>query len=1105
MLAAFTACQKDEGLVSDTTAASSFTVTIPQSGVQSRAVTDAFGTGTSANRCILEIYHGDKLYDRIEKGVSAKKVTFDNLRLVSSQTYDFVFWADCAEGSEGCFTDKVYNTANLKSITEKGEFVGNSDERDAFFYHETISVNGSFTRDNITLKRPFGLLVVKTNDLNEIKDEALKPTGYEVAFKGLPTTFNALTGEVSGSADVTYTSEELAKNDGTISMDFLWATESEAALSDFSMTFLNNGTEICTNDAFTNIPIRRNYRTMVSGNLLTKKGTISVTIDPNFDPESPIEKVIAEVESAADVKAALESGATDIIVKNLANTAGNEIVIPQIYATDNDVKISLTLPETSNPVTVKYDDQASGTEGNTEAPANITITANTTGKLTIDTPESTVILNGSFGEIDATTAGNTLIVPEDVAIGKLILKKGNVKLYGTVEVIAKDASYTGTIYRCIGSQKSFDNLVADKVSEYSEILIEEAAGTIDGKAAMLTRQMTVSAPVTVSNLNIAVDYKGAYGLKLVEGATNVVMDRLTVSSTKTADRTAWIEGNKTNCTFTNSTFLVPMGTSDKSGLNLSPQTAETEMTVVLDNVLISTANERINVNKNTDYPYTDEIKNTVPSYSRGITIGQKDGTTTEIEGARVNLTIRNSAIERLYYSINVTKNWVAANVTVENSVFDGRASLNFWGQSSNQQHYTFKGSKLIGRNWFGGPTEEFATLVFNQECRNFNVTLDNCDVVSDNNPQTNTNRQYMASMRSNYRNTLAMKNGTQFREVSNPRLEHAVDFNSNAWINEITWDDTFKITGAEGATVLPSGIWSGYASSAPGKAIDGKYYIGTAEQLATWVSQKTGGDAVLVRDLDLAGKAWPVSLETKAITGNFDGGNHTISNLSCSTTLVEADGANGLAWDNKKQNAGLFGCYNGTIKNLTIDGAEIYGSRSGVLVGRLDGGTVDNCHVKNAKVTGGAQKNAAFIGFVSGPQGDVTISDCTLTDASVSPDQNPPAGDATCMAGGFIGYMQSLNGNVTVRNNTLTNVSVESGNLWDASDECASHTFIGNIINISKAKKVVTLDGNQLINCKLTAIQTGRTTEFFGFYYTTASANYPVLNPIIVNGKTIVE
>ncbi|WP_418744519.1 DUF6562 domain-containing protein [Alistipes dispar] len=458
-----TACQKDEGVVSDTTSSSSFTVTIPQNGT--RAVTDDFGAGTSANRCILEIYRNDKLYNRIEKGVTGETVTFDDLRLVAQQTYDFVFWADCAEGSEGSFTDKTYNTANLKSITEIGPFVGNSDERDAFFAHETFEVTGSFSRP-VTLKRPFGLLVVKTNDLNEIRDEALKPTGYEVAFKGLPTTFNALTGEVSGSADVSYKATEFAKTDGTISMDFLWATESGAALSDFTMTFYNGGTEICTNDAFTNIPIRRNYRTNVSGNLLTRKGTISVTIDPEFDENSPIEKVIAEVESAADVKAALESGATDIVVKNLTNAAGNEIVIPQIYATDNNVKISLTLPETSNPVTVKYDDRTGGT-GNTEAPANITITANTTGKLTINTPESTVTLQGSFGEIDATTAGETLIVPKGVTVKTLNVNKGNVEIYGAVENIdfsKADAVYKVTVY-AVGDAKTLAKavqLVAEK-------------------------------------------------------------------------------------------------------------------------------------------------------------------------------------------------------------------------------------------------------------------------------------------------------------------------------------------------------------------------------------------------------------------------------------------------------------------------------------------------------------------------------------------------------------------------------------------------------------------------------------------------------------------
>lgn len=303
-----TACQKDEGLVSDVATTSSFTVTIPQSGVQTRAVTDAFGTGTSVNRCILEIYHGDKLYDRIEKGVSGKTVTFDNLRLVSSQTYDFVFWADCAEGSEGNFTDKVYNTANLKSITEIEPFVGNSDERDAFFAKESFKVTGSFTKP-VTLKRPFGLLVVKTNDLNEIKDEALKPTGYSVAFKGLPTTFNALTGEVSGSADVTYTAGELAKADGTISMDFLWATESEAALSDFTMTFLNGTTEISTNGDFKNIPIRRNYRTNVSGNLLTKQGTFNVTIDPEFYKP--------DINDYPELRAALANGGSVTLSDNM--------------------------------------------------------------------------------------------------------------------------------------------------------------------------------------------------------------------------------------------------------------------------------------------------------------------------------------------------------------------------------------------------------------------------------------------------------------------------------------------------------------------------------------------------------------------------------------------------------------------------------------------------------------------------------------------------------------------------------------------------------------------------------------------------------------------
>ena len=265
-----TACQKNEGLVSDAITTSSFMITIPQSGISTRAVTDAFGTGTSVNRCILEIYHSDQLYSRIVKPISNKQVTFDNLRLVSSQEYDFVFWADCAtanSGSDEGFDDKVYittATGGLKAITEKGEFVGNSDERDAFFAKESFEVTGSFT-ESVTLKRPFGLLVVKTNDLNEIKDEALKLTGYKVAFKGLATTFNALTGEVS--------------------------------------------------------------RTNVSGNLLTKQGTINVTIDPEF--EQP------DLNDYPELRAALANGGSVALSEDVTISA------PLVVESGKTVEIDL--------------------------------------------------------------------------------------------------------------------------------------------------------------------------------------------------------------------------------------------------------------------------------------------------------------------------------------------------------------------------------------------------------------------------------------------------------------------------------------------------------------------------------------------------------------------------------------------------------------------------------------------------------------------------------------------------------------------------------------------------------------------------------------------
>ena len=91
ILLAFTACQNDE-LVnggSGNETAVSFSVQLPGANAPS---TRAAGEGKLVNRCIMEIYLGDKLYgERQVVAVENGKTATFNVRLVTSQTYDFVF------------------------------------------------------------------------------------------------------------------------------------------------------------------------------------------------------------------------------------------------------------------------------------------------------------------------------------------------------------------------------------------------------------------------------------------------------------------------------------------------------------------------------------------------------------------------------------------------------------------------------------------------------------------------------------------------------------------------------------------------------------------------------------------------------------------------------------------------------------------------------------------------------------------------------------------------------------------------------------------------------------------------------------------------------
>lgn len=456
ILLAFTACQSDElangGRNGEVTA--SFNVQLPNDG--STVTTRAAGDGTTVNRCIMEIYLNDELYSREVAAVQSEGLTakFD-VRLVTSQTYKFVFWADhiASTESEAITTDLHYDTKDLRNISMIGDYNGSGkdDTRDAFFANLEKLVTNAFS-ESVELTRPFGQLNIKTEDLNSIPENqktALTPTTASLSFKNIYTGFNAATGDLQGepSAVAYKVAADVVDANGNLTVDYLFAPKTIGEQHLVNMTLAVNsadGKEITTKD-LNNIPVQRNYKTNVTGNLLTAAGAVNVTVTPAFSNPDLSEKVI-EVASVAEVAEALKTN-TNVVVTTAPSEA-TTISLPKYEK--EDVAVSITLPATTQDITINYSSESG--EDNKNVPKELNITAPSASKITINADKSTVTLNGeTYTVVEATTAENTLIVESNVTIGTLTLKKGNVKLYGKVSAITKD-SWNGTITRCLDNQ-----------------------------------------------------------------------------------------------------------------------------------------------------------------------------------------------------------------------------------------------------------------------------------------------------------------------------------------------------------------------------------------------------------------------------------------------------------------------------------------------------------------------------------------------------------------------------------------------------------------------------------------------------------------------------
>lgn len=294
------ACQKEPAAgVEGGDAKVTLTVEIPEV-IQTKAMSQA----EHADIVYYEIWNSDwteQLYPAdgvlASAVVDQKKATVD-VTVIVDQTYNFVFWAQDKDHTAYDVTDLLNVKVDYSVIAADG----NQDKYDAYYAVETIEVKGSIDQ-TVTLYRPFAQLNFGASKMNSLFGD-ITVEGSEITVTDLATVFDTRAGKgkdksaeaVTFKASDIATDELLSTNNTTytwIAMDYMLMMDEKANV-DVTASF-NLGMKAPVQHNITNVPLHRNYRTNIIGDLFTADAHLDVVIDPAFQkPDEEITIGIAE-------------------------------------------------------------------------------------------------------------------------------------------------------------------------------------------------------------------------------------------------------------------------------------------------------------------------------------------------------------------------------------------------------------------------------------------------------------------------------------------------------------------------------------------------------------------------------------------------------------------------------------------------------------------------------------------------------------------------------------------------------------------------------------------------------------------------------------------
>lgn len=338
---------------------------------------------------------------------------------MKGKTYNFVFWAQAAEGAP-------YDVNDLKNIKISYEGAEANDEnRDAFYAtRKELKVNGALT-ETIKLYRPFAQVNFGTADLREAAAAGFVPkqsvfTATDVA--NVFDTFNA-EGKVEGLATdkVTFAKAELPAEplvikDGT---KYAWMTmnyiipvgkQGEKHISNVTAEFIPEAGDAITASS-PQTPVQNNYRTNILGNLLTSQVIFNVEIVPIFnEPDNDIDLV--NIKNVESLKALFATGgeaklAADLVLDEpVAVMPGKEVTLDLNGKTIKNNSNSVAL-DVYGSLVINGEGTVDGGEGGD----NVAVWSRPGGKLTINGGTYTVgaDANGSGNSTIYTTGGDVII------------------------------------------------------------------------------------------------------------------------------------------------------------------------------------------------------------------------------------------------------------------------------------------------------------------------------------------------------------------------------------------------------------------------------------------------------------------------------------------------------------------------------------------------------------------------------------------------------------------------------------------------------------------------------------------------------------------------